>query len=172
MATKSAGVGLALSFLYSGAITQGSADAFKEVTVATPLSAGAASAELCLVVREILIQWPNVNPVSGGNFELTLTRKSQTGMPTPTSTFQSLILKRAKFFGIVTSGGIAWDGTEYLFFDTERAPRIVESNIYAQLDSNGTGAANTAYMRIGYTLESISEADRNSILVATATATG
>lgn len=171
MATRrsgSVGVGAALSYLYA-TLTQGGADAFVQATIATPLTN--ATEELCLLVREILIELPNVNPVSGGRFELTLTRKSQTAIPTLTSTYQSLITKLSRAVGVTTSGGIVWDPLPLIQYDTESGPRIVEQNIYAQFDSAATGGTNTAYVRIGYTLESISAVDRNAILVATATAT-
>lgn len=169
MATRrNAGTGLILSYLYSGAIVQGSADAFKEATVATPITA--TSTDLCLVVREILVEFPAINPVSAGRYEVSITRKSQTAIPTLTATYQSLITKLQRTTGVTTSGGIIWDSLPLIQFTEEQAPRIVESNIYVQFDSNGTGAANTAYVRIGYTAQPISAEDRNTILVNTATA--
>lgn len=167
MATKNVGVGQQLSYLYA-TLTQGGADAFVQATIATPLTS--ATSESCLLVREILIEWPGVNPVSAGSFELALTRKSQSAMPLLTSTYQSLILKQMRRTGIVTSGGFIFEALTRIGYDTDNGPRIVESNIYAQFDSNATGGTNTAYMRIGYTLENISIEDRNAILVSTSTA--
>jgi len=147
-----------LNYLYA-TLTESAADVFVQATIATPV----AGTGFAGVVREIVVAWPRPNIVAAANAEIALTRKTLTAMPDIDE--KSLIFKRKRYIELGTQGAFFDpDGVQVLQYTDEQAPVIVEPNWYCQFDSAASGIALVAKIRIGYTLEKISEVDRLSII--------
>lgn len=150
----------ALSYLYC-TVTQGAADAFVQASIATPFASADADVGL---IRELLIEWPTtVTNAAAVSWELCLTRKTQAAMPNISD--KSVILKKKKLANMSTSG-IYQDpkAVEREVFEERDNLLIVEGTLYAQLDTNATGAANVVQLRIGYEFVKIKDVDRLQLI--------
>lgn len=149
-----------LTYLW-GTVTQGSADAFKESTIATGLAAGGG---LCWRVHEIAWQFPPFIQASGQDISLSLTRKTMSAEPTILE--RSLISKRKRYCNFTTSGEVTYEGIIIDKLLEQENLLIVEDTVYFQIDSSATTGTNTAYVRLGVTQEKISDVDRLSLVAA------
>lgn len=160
MATKKA-----LSYLW-GTATQGSADAFVQLSMATGLSGQTRTA---YQIHEIMIEWGLAQVAASGAIpgvtsliELALTRKSLTAMPVITE--KSLIAKFGKQVSFTTSG-LSWASkVERYTYTEDDNLLVVEDPVYWQLDSVSTSLTIVAEVRIGYVPVSISDVDRLTLV--------
>ena len=144
---------MALAYIV-GTVTEGSADAFTQAEIATALSGQTARA---FRIREILFETPIITP-DASNFELVLSRRSQSSMPNITDRNVIAKLKVAK--SMTTSGAVVQQIVQRLQFDEDDNLLIVEDPIYFCIDSATTSAALVGYVRIGYELVNINANDR------------
>lgn len=150
-----------LRFL-TASVSQGSADAFAEAEFQTGLSNVTRTA-----YRIRRIEW--IFPALVGAdcyIDMALRRNSSAAL--------SLNLGNAGIAGarrsmeLVTSGMAFQDLFTSVPYSRDEELLIVEESLFLQLDSNGTSATNTGYIRIGYETRSITENERLSIQAATA----
>lgn len=154
--------GAALSYLVA-TITQGSADAFVQASIATALTGLSKTAFRLKTIEIELGQARSV--ASGADYQFTLARKSYAAMPT------SPMLEKANIFAL-RLGAAQASAVGFSFYDRiithtytdDDAPIIVEDPVYAQLDSASTSVANVLYVRLGYWQETISEVDRLTLI--------
>lgn len=149
----------ALAFL-STTLTQGSADAFVQVSMATALTGlTKTSYRLKTLEWEFGQAW---SAASGADYQFNLSRKSYAAMPT------SPMLEKSNIFAY-RQGSIQLSAVGALLapprvgryiWDDDDAPIIVEDPLYWQLDTASTSATNVVYVRAGYWVDSISEVDR------------
>lgn len=142
-------------------ITQGSADAFVQTTITTGLLN---TAKAAFRIRRIEMQFPSLTGGADMVHEFSITRKSLSAIPAITD--HSVVTYQKRQLELTTSGMVAMDCVERQEFAKDEDLTIVEDPIYVQFDSAGTGAANTAYVRIGYEDRSISDVDRLSLIAA------
>lgn len=152
----------ALSYL-PFTLTQASADAFIQASIATALS-GLTKTSYRLALLEVEVPKPLPTP-DGTDYQLSLTRKSYTAMPT------SMILEKSNIFywrrvnSANTAVGYAYQERVLRWsWQDDDAPIIVEDPIYAQLDTASTSLSNVVYGRIGYWQDAISEVDRLTLI--------
>lgn len=149
----------ALSFL-PFTLTQGSADAFIQASIATALTGLTKTAyRMALLEFEVPSIWND-----GRDLQLSLTRKSYAAMPTSMVLEKSNIFYWRRFVSLTTSGAAMYDRVLRFTWTDDDAPIIVEDPIYAQLDSAATTASNVVYGRIGYWQDTISEVDRLTLI--------
>lgn len=151
---------VALSYFWT-TLTQGSSDAFIQASVTTGLYG---QTKVAYRVRELLFEFSSTGGVAGATaqLELALTRKSFGAMPTAAE--KSLIWKWKRSNVLVTSGMVTANTAVREVFQESDNILLVEDPIYAQLDTNGTSATNTVYLRIGYERVSISDVDRLTLI--------
>lgn len=147
---------MALSY-YVGSATQGSADAFVAAEISTALSGQTSRAAR---VREILYELPSIAGTSA-NVEVALSRREQTAMPLITDRNVIAKIKIDKSF--TTSGLAEFQRILRQTFTEDDNLLLVEDPLHLVLDSNGTSAANTVRVRVGYELVNISANDRLQI---------
>lgn len=151
----------ALSYL-PFTLTQGSADAFVQVSIATALS-GLTKTSYRMASLELEI--PKRVVSDGSDYQISLTRKSYSAMPTSQIVEKSMIKYWRETSTSATAAGFMVLPRTLLFtWGDDDAPIIVEDPIYAQLDSASTSVANVVYGRIGYWQDSISEVDRLTLI--------
>lgn len=145
-----------------GTALQGSADAFKEVTVPTGHDGSETKA---LRVKTLTVEWDNLAGGDTDQVEFQFTRKSQTAMVDHSN--KTLIFKKKTGVFLTTSGALVLEYVDRTLFveDDAEAFIIVEENIYFAIDSNSQGAARTATFTLGYEEVSISREDRFNLLV-------
>lgn len=150
-----------------GTLTQGGADAFIQASIATPFGVDKSVG----VVKQIDFFWPRIATNAGAavNQEFALTVKSFAAMPVP-GTDRSLLLARRRYAEMVTSGAYSYLGYQTLLAGIdwpEDQPLIMaEPTWYAQFDSNSTGLTSTAYIKIGYSEDTMNDADRFALQAA------
>lgn len=141
-------------------LTQGGADAFVQGSVSTGLQSpqayrlagiafGFSNAGLLAIASAQL--W---------NLMLTVTRRTKAALPEVTD--NDVIKRFSLFSNFVTSGATVFEGDFYWKPDFEIP--LVEDEIYAQLDSDGIGAAVTMNVRLDVEVDRISDIDRLTIL--------
>lgn len=148
----------ALAYI-SGTLTQGSADAFVQLTIATALSG---QTKTCYRLASLEFELGQVrSAASGADYQFVLTRKSYSALPTSPMLEKSMIYYTRLSTTQLTAVGFGYNDRTYTrTWSDDDAPIIVEDPIYAQLDSASTSVANVLYFRLGYWLDSISEVDR------------
>lgn len=147
-----------LKFIYVSA-TQGSADAFVQAQFSTGLSGQTATVGK---IREILWEMPNLGAVNLASAEFSITTKTQAAMPTLLD--KSIIIRSKVQVNFGTSGMAVYENVRRFTFQADDDLLFVSDPLYFQFDTNATAAVNTGYLRIGYTLEKISEVDRLTLL--------
>lgn len=151
---------MALAYLV-GSATQGSADAFVEAQIATALTG---IGNVAFRMRELLIELSSPNVLVGGNADLQvqLTRRTKAAIVNVND--RDLIAKIGLTGRFTTSGRwVAPDVFRQTFSEDDEL-LIVEDPLYLALDSTGTSAAQSAWVRIGYERVSISAVDRLTLL--------
>lgn len=137
--------------------TQGSADAFIEVAIPTGLQSVGAGASTAIRIIELGIETAAM-PEVDCNWEVAITRQSMAAIPNVSE--RSLLNKFKWQIALTTSGMIYVPDLVKRWQPAEAANVIlVESSIYCQLDSAGTGASNgvTGYLLGEYIKVSESE---------------
>lgn len=152
--------GSALAYL-SGTLTQGSNDAFIQLSIATALTG---QTKTVYRMASLDIEWPAIASVNAVDYQFAITRKSYAAFPTSMNLEKSNIVYRRRNVAFTTSGLWVANRQETITWSDDDAPIIVEDPIYAQFDSASTSATNVAYFRIGYWLDSISEVDRLQLI--------
>lgn len=153
--------GNALSFL-SGTLTQSGADAYIQLTLATALSG---QTKVSYRMASLEIELPRVGAVDLSDQQFSITRKTYAAMPTSMYLEKSCIFYYRRQTMTPTSAGFAiYDRTIVRLWNDQDAPIIVEDPIYAQFDTNATTYTGTAYFRLGYWVDSISEVDRLTLV--------
>lgn len=149
----------ALKYLWTS-LVQGGNDAFVQAQIATGLFGQTKTAYR---VREIITEWSGT--LGAGNaaqYEFALTRKSFAAMPVLTD--KSLIVKTKRIGSFTTSGQAVIPQIERIIYSDLDNLLIVEDPVYAQLDSNASGATNTLLVRIGYEIVTLSDVDRLTLI--------
>lgn len=156
MATKAD----ALSYLWT-TLTQGSADAFVQASMATGLQG---QTKAGYRIREVVLEGAGNSAFAqtGGTFEISCSRKSLAAMPVLTE--KSLIAKWKWINSFTTSGLAVIQQTRREVFSDADNLIVVEDPFYWQLDSNGTSVASTVYVRVGYEIVTLSEVDRLTLI--------
>jgi hypothetical protein len=152
-----------LKYLFA-TLTQGSADAFIQASIATAFGVD----KTVGVIRSIEVLWPRLGIAANSNAEIYLTTKSFAAVPV-FGTDKSILWGAKRFAELATSGGYVnpaglsrdvWDD------DDPFAPIICESTLYAQFDSSNTTLTGTAYLKIGYVEDTMNDGDRFSLQAA------
>lgn len=152
---------MALKWLAASA-TQGSADAFVEAEFSTGLSNVTRSA-----FRIRRIEWLLPSPIGADSFiQAQLARSTQTSIIGTLP--NSIIANRVRVMELTTSGMALIETTVGENYARDMEFLIVEESLFLRLDSNGTSAANTVSVRIGYEVRTITENERLSIQALTA----
>lgn len=143
------------------ALTQGSADAFVQSSVVTGLSGRQA-----YNLRSIYIEVTSAVVMNANSeYEVALTRRSKTSMPTISDT--DVIYKWRFQHHFTTSGAVGREKTNVFTFAIEMP--IVEETLYAQLDSSATSAVQTAVVRLEVELDTMSDIDRLNLIARSLT---
>jgi hypothetical protein len=158
MALKAAATPLVIS------LVQGSADAFVQGSVLTGLTGNQAYA-LLGVAKEILNAATLMTAAADFEISMALTRRSKAAMPNISDS--DVIWKSVLAFNFTTSGVTELTLTEYWKPDLEIP--IVEETIYAQLDSTGTGAVQSAILRMDVEVDTMSPIDRLNLITRSLT---
>lgn len=147
-----------------GQATQGSADAFVEAEIATGLSNVTRSA-----FRIRRIEWYTPG-VIGADSSVTMTLRRTSAASVSFLAANAMIGGRWVSTELTTSGMFTYEPFITIPYAKDEELLIVEETLFLQLDSTGTGNANTGAVRIGYEVRSITETERLSILSLTASA--
>lgn len=131
-------------------LTQGGADAFVQGTIATGLDP---SDGIAFVLVGIEVVFPIPFGGTASNVQWSVTRDTKTAIAYYDD--QDCLYSDGLGTIMQTSGMRLQQLRTEVAFD--RGIFIVEPSIYAQLDSNATSAANTAYMRLHYEQQKVSE---------------
>lgn len=140
---------MSLKFL-SATVTQGSADAFATVSMAT----GLANLNAGFRVRAIDFQFPLLVGADC-QVDLQLLRRVPTAIVAATD--RTLIWSKQRVCELTTSGMIVYSLNDYTAFDRDMDLLIVEDPIYFSIDSNGTSATNNGRCRVYYEEVRLSE---------------
>lgn len=152
----------ALSY-FSGTLTQGGADAFVQLAVATALTGQTKTAYRLASLEYELGQVRSV--VNGAEYQIMMTRKTMAAFPTSPMLEKSVIWYDRIQCATQTAVGFAFYGRTYkTTWSDADAPIIVEDPVYFQLDSALTTVANVVYFRIGYWQDTISEVDKLTLV--------
>lgn len=136
-------------------LTQGGADAFVESSVATEIIPADGEGFLLTLV-EVYFALSGLEQISADSYlEWAVTRDTKAAMPLFSDT--DVILVDGFANALTTSGEVIIKGR----YDWVPPPGtiLVEPLIYAQLDSGGTGQANTCYMRLHYQAVKLTEVE-------------
>lgn len=145
-------------------LTQGSADAFIQASIATGLTG---LPTIAYQLTELLIEFGVAGTAQGvaaasGNWEVAITRKSMTAMPVVTE--KSMIHKFKRGAAFNTSGLVIADALLRITWPENTGPVIVEDPFYAQLDTASTSATNVVELKFSYQQIKISEVDRLQLI--------
>lgn len=148
-------------------VTSGAADAFAQTAMQTLLAAGSGQGYKILGVGfEIVVPVSGIFPagiVALQDIQICLSRRTQSVMPRMTD--ESIIKKwwyAANNFTLAGATPI-WQNCQYWTPETEII--IVEDNLYAQIDTNGTGNAYSSDIWIDYDIVKVTDAQRVNILL-------
>lgn len=144
-------------------IAQGSNDAFVEQEIITGLSNVTRSAYR---IRRLEFLVPQLPGVDAANFQLALKRISTASMSLAVG--NALIAGCMRGLDFTTSGTVTQDLVIVYTYPRDEELLIVEDTLYLTLDSNATSASNTASIRIGYEVRTITENERLTIQASSA----
>lgn len=144
-----------------GSVTQGSADAFAQGTIVTGLQA---IGDIGFKLRRVSFRVPRLIGADS-DFEVALTQKSFAAIPAFTE--RSLVAAIGGYMELTTSGMafVHVAGPIHTFyFDDDMDMVIATDPLYFQVDSTGTSAANTVYVRVDYQEVRLTETQRLAIM--------
>lgn len=152
----------ALSY-FSLTLTQGSADAFVQASLATALTG---QTKICYRLASLELELGQVrSAASGADYQVMLTRKSYAAFPTSPMLEKSMIYYTRLSTTQLTAVGFGYnDRVLVKTWGDDDAPIIVEDPIYMSLDSASTSVSNVVYVRLGYWQDSINELDKLTLV--------
>jgi len=147
-------------FLYASAV-QGGADAYVQSSFVTGLSGLSKTAYR---VRSIIYETARGPGAANSNFEFAISRRTKAAMPLITD--PNLLHKYKLGTEMTTSGQSNTPLVIQFNFSENEDLLIVEDPLYFEFDTQTTGLAQTAYLRIGYNVVTLSEVDRLELLAS------
>jgi len=155
---------MALRFL-AASVVQGSADAFAETEFQTGLSNVTRQA-----YRIRRIEWYVPAPIGAdSNIAMCLRRNSSASLSTLVG--NPMIAGFDQTMELTTSGMVLIPKMGPMLVNTyakDEELLVVEESLFLQIDSTGTSASNTGFIRVGYETRAITENERLSIQALTA----
>lgn len=152
---------MALKWLVAG-VTQGSADAFAEAEFNTGLSNVTRTA-----YRIRRLEW-SLPTVIGADSNAVMCLRRNSSASVTFAGSNAIIATRGVACELTTSGMIVYQTVLSDSYARDEELLIVEESLFLQVDSTGTSATNTGYVRIGYETRTITENERLAIQAATA----
>lgn len=146
-------------------LTQGGADAFVQGSALTGIQARQAYRLDGLAFGFNNASLLAISSAQQWNIMLTLTRRSKAALPELSDT--DVIFRHSLASLFLTSGAATFPGDFY--WKPELEVPIVEDTIYAQLDSDGVGAAMTMIVRLDVTLDTMSDIDKLNLITRSLT---
>jgi hypothetical protein len=143
-------------------VTQGVADAYASQAFITGLQG---ISNLSFRLRELLIEIPLQNSSAANFLQVQITRRSKAAIALITDPDVLFAMKLRRPFDTAVGFGPLENVVLRHLFSEDEDVRIVEDQLYLNVDSDATAAASTIYARLGVESVRITETERLNLLV-------